>query len=344
MTIDNAFQKSLSGVLDFKFDWRAKTNGTTGDEEVQDWLSVGETISAYQITVDNSISTGGSTVRLAFDSGANSLNAMYTPSVVLGGSDDRAYFSGSPVNAYVDIYSVPLNTLFDGRKVTAVVRGKVKSAATSWLDSNNHILLAIYTSPFGNDITIDIGTDGLLEWTMMTGGFPGIIKRQVSVSDLDWMTLGLTISQTAGELCAYKDGLQQGAPVTAGMSWSNPLWVNGCFIGGPNWIGWASDCIISFGVVATPVQMLDIYTKLDSGILTSTDLDIIFGIDNYAGWKLDEDSGINIDSSSKTDSDTSITVWLSGGEIFKNYKVSCRITTSASRTDERSIIVSVVDR
>jgi len=35
-------------VLDYKFDWKAKTNGSGAT----DWLAVGETISTYTVTAD----------------------------------------------------------------------------------------------------------------------------------------------------------------------------------------------------------------------------------------------------------------------------------------------------
>ena len=41
---------------------------------------------------------------------------------------------------------------------------------------------------------------------------------------------------------------------------------------------------------------------------------------------------------------TAVTVWLSGGVVGQTYTVGCRITTSAGRTDERSLTVTVVDR
>jgi len=54
------------------------------------------------------------------------------------------------------------------------------------------------------------------------------------------------------------------------------------------------------------------------------------------------DTGITVE----TDSEASgkVTVWLSGGTAGINYKVACLITTSAGRTDERTIWIKVVDR
>lgn len=56
------------------------------------------------------------------------------------------------------------------------------------------------------------------------------------------------------------------------------------------------------------------------------------------------DTGITVDSSSLTDTNTSVTVWLSGGTAETSYTVTCQVVTSASRTDERSITIRVKDR
>lgn len=56
------------------------------------------------------------------------------------------------------------------------------------------------------------------------------------------------------------------------------------------------------------------------------------------------ETGITVDSSSITDSSTSVTVWLSGGTAVTVYKIACLITTSASRTDERTIEIYVNNR
>jgi hypothetical protein len=53
-------------------------------------------------------------------------------------------------------------------------------------------------------------------------------------------------------------------------------------------------------------------------------------------------SGITKESESKTDD--SVTVWLSGGTAGSSYIVACKIVTSSSRTDERSMRIMVADR
>ena len=59
---------------------------------------------------------------------------------------------------------------------------------------------------------------------------------------------------------------------------------------------------------------------------------------------IDADTGITVDSSAETDSDTSVTVWLSGGTAGTEYSVRCEIVTSASRTDERTIKIKCEER
>ena len=78
-------------------------------------------------------------------------------------------------------------------------------------------------------------------------------------------------------------------------------------------------------------------------------LDYVF---DWTGWlaaaetitdhTITADTGITVDSS--TESDGKVTVWLSGGTAGINYKVACKITTSAGRTDERTIWIKVVER
>jgi len=55
-------------------------------------------------------------------------------------------------------------------------------------------------------------------------------------------------------------------------------------------------------------------------------------------------SPLTVDSSAETDVDTSVTVWLSGGLAGTEYSVACLIETSASRTDERTMMIKCEER
>ena len=48
-----------------------------------------------------------------------------------------------------------------------------------------------------------------------------------------------------------------------------------------------------------------------------------------------------ITQTAATNTTTSATIWLSGGTVGTRYTVVCRITTTAGRIDERSLLVSV---
>ncbi len=55
-------------------------------------------------------------------------------------------------------------------------------------------------------------------------------------------------------------------------------------------------------------------------------------------------AGITLDSSTATDTNTTVTAWLSGGTAGTDYTVACKIITSEGRTDERSITIKVAER
>ena len=86
------------------------------------------------------------------------------------------------------------------------------------------------------------------------------------------------------------------------------------------------------------------YTKDPSAILDwAFDwTDWLAAAETITDHTITADTGITVGSSTK---DTGVvTVWLSGGTAGINYKVACKITTSAGRTDERTIWIRVVER
>lgn len=52
--------------------------------------------------------------------------------------------------------------------------------------------------------------------------------------------------------------------------------------------------------------------------------------------------GLTIDDS--THDDTTVTVWLSGGTVGQSVKVTCRVTTTAGRTDDRTLTLTIRNR
>lgn len=54
--------------------------------------------------------------------------------------------------------------------------------------------------------------------------------------------------------------------------------------------------------------------------------------------------GTGLTKDSDSESDGIVTIWLSGGTAGTEYSVACKIVTSLSRTDERTIRIIVEER
>jgi len=66
--------------------------------------------------------------------------------------------------------------------------------------------------------------------------------------------------------------------------------------------------------------------------------------ETISSYTITASAGITVDSDSQTDTNTSVTVWLSGGTAGNDYTVACKIVTSVGRTDERTITISVINK
>lgn len=83
------------------------------------------------------------------------------------------------------------------------------------------------------------------------------------------------------------------------------------------------------------------WKALTNGTGTS---DWLQAAETISGHTITAASGLTVDSSALTDTDTSVTVWLSGGTAGVDYSVACEIVTTAARTDERTMMISVRQR
>ena len=66
------------------------------------------------------------------------------------------------------------------------------------------------------------------------------------------------------------------------------------------------------------------------------------GAEVISSYTIDEDTGITVDSD--LEAAGVVTVWLSGGTAGTTYALRCEIVTDAGRTDERTMIIKVMER
>ena len=64
--------------------------------------------------------------------------------------------------------------------------------------------------------------------------------------------------------------------------------------------------------------------------------------ETISSYTVTPDSGLTVDSTSQSNS--VVAVWLSGGTVGKTYELKCKILTSMSRTDKRTMIIEIVYR
>lgn len=73
---------------------------------------------------------------------------------------------------------------------------------------------------------------------------------------------------------------------------------------------------------------------------------------DWSSWLTDSETissvvwtvGTGITEESTSNTTTTATIWLSGGTAGERYAAACRITTSDSRIDERTIFIMVAER
>ena len=96
--------------------------------------------------------------------------------------------------------------------------------------------------------------------------------------------------------------------------------------------------------VKDPDAVLDYKFDWAASTNGTGDSDWLAAGETISSHTIDADTGITVDSSAQTDTNTSVTVWLSGGTAGNTYSVRCEIVTSASRTDERTMKILVEER
>jgi len=93
-----------------------------------------------------------------------------------------------------------------------------------------------------------------------------------------------------------------------------------------------------------PNAVLDYKQDWATNTNQSTGTDWLASGETITAATVTADSGLTVDSDSITDTNTSVTFWLSGGTAGTEYNVVVHITTSASREDDRTMVIRCVER
>jgi hypothetical protein len=208
------------------------------------------------------------------DHGGNSLNGAPTKVAFVGTPSKGGQYDGA--TSYTNIYSAGLDTLFDGDEGTLIVRQKVANAGV-WADGL--LRRSISLSAGANYIVFEKRTVVNAYRFRREATTSKLVD--ITISDTDWFTTGLTWSLSADELKAFLNGTQQGATQTDLVAFSGALSASATVIGASSttpanpWSGSIQDAIIS-NVVASPADQATINTALAAGTLTHALLDSIF--------------------------------------------------------------------
>lgn len=98
-------------------------------------------------------------------------------------------------------------------------------------------------------------------------------------------------------------------------------------------------------MIKDPDAVLDFVWDWRQNTNRSTGTDWLASGETIASATVSVVSGdVVVDSSGLTDSSSSVTAWLSGGTDGTDAEVRCRIITSDSRTDDRTLILKVRNR
>ncbi len=96
--------------------------------------------------------------------------------------------------------------------------------------------------------------------------------------------------------------------------------------------------------IKDPAEVLDYKFDFRSSTNGTGSGDYLASGETISSHTVTAETGITKDSDSATDTNTSVTVWLSGGTTGNEYDITCNIVTSAGRTVERTMVIEVVDR
>ncbi len=96
--------------------------------------------------------------------------------------------------------------------------------------------------------------------------------------------------------------------------------------------------------VKDPAAVLDFTLDLAGATNSTGPSDWLASGETISSATVTADSGLTVDSSGLTKSNTAVTAWVSGGTDGEDYNLVFQVETSDSRTDERTMRIKVRNR
>ncbi len=223
------------------------------------------------------------------DSGSNGLDG--TP--VRVGLDGSAGHFNRDIPSVITLPDAAIDTAgFDGAEYTMLIRLKVKDL--TFVAVGEHFI--DWRADSGSRLIIlrKSVTSGDLGWVHINGATTSSVAK--SLSDTGFVTMALTVSESAGvdgQFKAYYGDtsttlIQEGSTQTAIGTWSaavldagNAVLGTGIGLDTPSSIE-ISDFIVSLNSgIASLAQLQTLQTELDAGTLAASDIDNVFGANNW---------------------------------------------------------------
>jgi len=203
--------------------------------------------------------TSGPTAQCLVNAAQNGTYAGVTLADTAGPDGNLCpFFDGA--NDYVNIYTAPFDTAFNGAEGTVALWVKVFNVGV-WTDGSQRrgIYLAVDANNYISIFRSTVNNE--LAWFYKAGGTFEV--NTVSTSDTAWMHVAITWSKTADEVRYYRNGASAGSTDTGLGVWAgnfNPSWATiGAGSTGPihPWYGWLAHCAV-WDSALTPTQIADL--------------------------------------------------------------------------------------
>ncbi len=180
----------------------------------------------------------------------------------IGDGNTSPYFDGAI--DYANIYSVALNTAWNGDEYSIAVWCKVLNAAV-WADPTVDEVIRIAAD--GNNYVAPQKMPGPNQFRMADVAGGAFLHQVVNpFSDTEWFHIVHTHSLSSNEIKLYINAVQQGVTLAGLAAWAGALSVTTCCIGAQNtvpnqpWNGWIAHAAVWAGTILTQPQITDLAT------------------------------------------------------------------------------------